>query len=102
MFSLKDWEISYRLGGALPDSRASFECEYESRIARIYLSDEWDEKPCVEELKRCAFHEVCELLLADYAILAENRYGVEENAMESAKHAIIRRLENYTYGSVKY
>jgi len=99
VFGLVDWEIVYGYDEA-NDCRASCTADKESMIALIYLSRDWNTyKPKLSEIRKMAFHEVCELLLAKFRLGAEDRYTTEDE-LETERHAIIRVLENTIYRKV--
>jgi len=58
----------------------------------LKLDVEWEEMPERNEIKRVAFHEVCELLLASLGWMAKERFNSDE--VDEKIHEIIRRLEN--------
>ena len=91
-FGLIDWEVNYDydLDG---DCRASCQADYVNRITINSISLEWAYKPKVAEIKRMAFHEVCELLLSPMRLVAEARF-INEDELETARHSVIRVLEN--------
>ena len=97
-FGLFGWEIHYDYDED-NDCRASCTSNKEAMLSIIALSREWPAyKPKRTELKKIAFHEVCELLLAKFRLLAEDRY-VNENELESERHAIIRVLEHLIFNN---
>ena len=91
-FGIKDWEITYRSDND-GDCRGSCASDYASRIAIIALGREFSDIPERLEIKKVAFHEVCELLLSPLRLQGEDRF-VTKNEMESSRHRIIRVLEN--------
>jgi len=97
-FGLKDWEITYSQEDS-NDSRASCGANYTGKIATIALTNEWDYKPEILEIRRVAFHEVGELLTAPLCIIAESRY-VTQDQVAIANHYIIRVLENTLFNDV--
>ena len=46
-----------------PGARATCEVDSENMLCGIEFSTEWNYKPDKKEIQRCAFHEVCELML---------------------------------------
>lgn len=93
---LKSWYVIFKHCEIFEDSTARYSYELCSRVAKFSLGkeiniDESEDKEYV--LKRAAFHECCELLLAKV-----NTYMFERNAtpnqIEDAIHEIIRTLEN--------
>ena len=95
-FGLLDWEIHYGYDDD-NDCRASCTANKEGMIAMLYLSRAWNTyKPKQEEIRKMAFHEVCELLMSKFRLAAEQRYTTD-NELETERHAIIRVLENVLY-----
>ena len=92
MLGLKDWEMYYELKsteGAL----AACAANTGDRIACITLSTPWeDQEPTDEELKEAACHEILELLMWELYMLARTRF-INDDQLEGARHAIVRRLE---------
>ncbi len=73
---------------------ANIRANLTGRVATLNLTPEWDDhKITTVKLKRSAFHEVCELLIARLGYIAEARFITSEETEEEG-HAIIRRLEN--------
>jgi hypothetical protein len=67
------------------------------KICNIFYSKNWmdDNELGAEEIKRVAFHEVCELLLSDLRSYAENKiYMVSDREVDNAVHSIIQLLAN--------
>jgi len=91
-FGLKDWEIVYR-SESDDECRGSCASDNTSRIAVIGLGKTFGDTPEKNEIKRVAFHEVCELLLSPLRLYGEERFTTE-SAMASSRHNIIRTLEN--------
>ena len=92
-FGLIDWDIYYYHDESDDDCRGSCTAENCGKLASVRLGVVWDYKPKRSELKRVAFHEVCEVLTAPLSIMAYSRY-VTPGEIESATHYIIRVLEN--------
>jgi hypothetical protein len=64
-----------------------------SGIAAVYLAKGWGVDPITpKNLSRSAFHEVCEVLLAELDWLS--RKCVRDGKVDAATHRVIRRLEN--------
>ncbi len=99
-FGLKDWEIGYHHQED-DDTLASLKYDLSGGWATIYLATEWERKePTILEVKECAFHEVCELLLARIRTLAMYRFTTRDE-IEEATHGIIRRMENSVFEKLK-
>jgi hypothetical protein len=79
------------------NSLAEIAVSLQGRAATIVLSDKWSNIfPSEENLRRSAFHEVCELLFSEMRCVAGDiDLGLEarEQLTTRACHSIIRRLE---------
>ena len=96
---LLDWHIYTRHKTRDRDAQASCYPHLAGRCATIYLSkvlDNYDEAPGATFIRRMAFHEVCELLMARMNICAKARYVTEEE-VDEARHEIIRTLEHVIF-----
>ena len=72
-----------------------FRYEDGTKSANIYFSKPWLQRTknvTVHEIKKAAFHEVCELLLAELNQIAHERF-IEEREIIKSVHEIIGRLE---------
>lgn len=105
-FGLIDYEIYF---SNLADEKNRGFCitNYLGKIGTINMSTEWDfgdvklsDKQLIMEIRKVAFHEVVELLLAQFVHIAESRY-CNEDEMEESRHRIIRTLENVIFGCVR-
>ena len=99
IFGLRGWEIACK-HESLEDGWAA-KCHYwlTDRCADITLATEWDDEKferCDTEIRKAAFHECCELLLARIQIIAENRF-VQPREIEEEIHHIIKVLENVLF-----
>ena len=96
-FGLKGWCVEYG-HEKYDEGRASCGWKISGRIAYIRLSTDWEEyrkEPISEkEIRRCAFHEVCELFLSRITMMAKNRIANQEDLVEEETHNLIRVLEN--------
>jgi hypothetical protein len=92
---LYDWEVFIE---HKPDesTRASCYSDYCNKTSTINLSSEWDCEPQKDEVRKCAFHEVVELLIAPLRAVANARW-VTYDEMMTANHDIVRRLENVLF-----
>ena len=91
-FGLRDWDIDVKRGRCGGDEFAI--CERgEQHAGDITLSTRWGKPVTDELLERCAIHEVCHLVLADFAKAAEARF-VREGEIDEQEHTVIYRLEN--------
>ena len=67
------------------------------RCATFGISSVWEsEKPIKEEIDKCAFHEVMEIVLSDLYSLVRSRQYVDRE-IDMAGHNIIRIFENVVY-----
>ena len=73
--------------------RATCSTNKDARIAVITLGTEWCDGFDESEIRRVAFHEVAELLISQLWALCLDRFA-DKGAMETERHAIIKRLEN--------
>jgi len=97
-FGLIGWEINY-VFVADDSSRAWVGAEdLEDRLVLIGLAKAWDIRPDAKNLRRSAFHEVCELLVMRYFLLAQERSTNYKDIMEE-NHNVIRTLENSVFQS---
>lgn len=96
-FGLKGWRVEY-FHRKLDDARAECGWSVSGRIATISLSTEWMEVDGTiiteERIRVSAFHEVCELLLARFTMMAKNRIANHDDSVNEESHNIIRILEN--------
>jgi hypothetical protein len=91
-FGMKDWEVCFDREDE-ECARASCLADYTGKIAMICLTNEWHNPPQKNEIKKVAFHEVVELLLAPLRAVAVARFATEDE-IEVADHYIVRVLEN--------
>ena len=98
-FGLLDWEVDY-FHEELPGPLAITSAQYKTKAASITMNTEWEDQYKTDaQIKRCAFHEVCELLLMEFNILARSRY-LDEEDIAHAIHTIIQRLTNTVYRDI--
>jgi hypothetical protein len=95
IFGLIGWQVDYEHDGDEKERNLAW-CQTNilARRSTIGLVKNWaHQEVTTSEVKRCAFHEVCELLLSRMKIIAETRIiGTDEIAEEN--HNLIRILEN--------
>ena len=99
ILGLTDWELFFKHTNPPEDSRAYIGYTTTYRCATVYLSPIWenfDEPPTDEQVRKVAFHEACELLLARLNILAQDRY-LRHGEVTEAIHAVIRVMENVLF-----
>lgn len=93
-FGLLDWHVEF-FHEDWSESRGDCKWDGVGMIASINLNPNWrNTKVSNTAIKRCAFHEVGHLLLGKIHLLANRRYSVTENLVDSEVHSVIRRLEN--------
>ncbi len=95
MFGLRDFEIKYDHSDYRKNNTASCTSNSVNRWATLRLNIAWDDYWTITEdaIKKCARHEVIELLLAPLINCAESRY-VSESEIDEQAHRVIRTLEN--------
>lgn len=103
-FGLLDWEIFSVLEEAdedLGSFRGWMRANFEDRICIIGLSPDWEFNYLKNDREICkvAFHECCELLLANLGALGSAKFCSFE--MNMAAHEVIRRLENSVFPLVE-
>ena len=97
-FGIKSFEVLFDHSDYLQNNKASCTSHSVNRWATLRLNITWDDywELTEKNIKRCAFHEVGELLLAPLVNCAESRY-VSENELEEQTHIVIRTLENVVF-----
>ena len=99
IFGLKGWEIFFEHKDPPETCRAYIGYTLTGRCATAYLSPEWinfSEPPTDAMVRKVAFHEACELLLARFNILCQER-SVQRDEIREELHAIIRTMENVLF-----
>jgi hypothetical protein len=94
-FGLKTWDIDFEHTNL---EEADAECQYDvvNRYATIRLNKDVTES----DIRKLAFHEVVETLLADFFEAAIQRSSSEEE-IDFAKHNVIHILENTIYKELR-
>lgn len=99
-FGLSEWEIFFRCEHMENLDQARCYANIEGKVCTLELA-RWQGEACMEsEIRKSAFHEVCELLLREMECLALDSdipCALREKFMIAAKHGVIRRLENSLY-----
>lgn len=103
-FDLGSWEAHFVHGESdHPDtnnSRAWFYTNWTGRLFTIGLSSKWNLDIKKKGLSKCAFHEVCEILLGRLHINSDiDACPTQKDDNDEVTHAIIRRLEKAIWGS---
>lgn len=95
-FGLKDWEVTFDFS-PLENSSAECRVNWHAKAALLTLGQFPRWEVTQDDVRRSAFHEVCELLLSDMEFTALNDeilHAERKLLTEVARHAVIRRLEN--------
>lgn len=100
---LKDWRVDFDhedIGdGSGVSTRAWYHGTIEDRVCGIGLAKNWDSDPITNrKIRECAFHEVGHVLLAQLEGIAERRQFIRSELAQEL-HVVIRRFENYFYGT---
>lgn len=99
-FGLVGWEIVFAREDI--QGRAACRLNMQSRCAGLVLANDFKGDLTDEEMRRSAFHEVCEILLARTWFICMNSDLTprqRESHMEEARHEIIRILENTVWSA---
>lgn len=97
VFGLKNWEINISKRKLDNTTYAEATFDHNNRCSDIWINSDWSGFPVDinrEELRKTALHEVLEILLYPMRSLAENRFSVTEELIDTEVHNIIRSLEN--------
>ena len=95
-FGLKSWDITFKFGGTDPGDMSDVVFHLGSRICTFSLSTTSRTKLSDKRISKLAFHEVCELFLADFRIHMNQSAEIVDQVI----HEKIRVLENILYGSM--
>ena len=98
-FGLKGWQVHFIHKKTDARAKVIFNCV--GRIATFILSAEWAEFDGIQftdhGIKKCAFHEVCELFLGRLNNMTTQRFNLDELDVEEEIHQIIRTLEHVIF-----
>ena len=90
--SLLNWDI-HVFSQDKPGTRASAYWEFSNKTCSICWSKSWmKENPSKKEIRKVAFHEVCEILLAEVTDKLNIHHSID--ITEEIVHNIIRVMEN--------
>lgn len=95
LFGITEWEISFSFE-YLENARAECRINWLGKTCVICLTN-FSPKYDKFDIKKSAFHEVCELLLTEMEYISldeEIPYDERKGLTESARHSVIRRMEN--------
>jgi len=90
-FGLKNWYVYFE-NVELEGNRAECSFDKPNGIACIRLNTEFQVSMDSNEIKLCAFHEVCELMLSELTLMSASLFNNEH--VSEKIHDVIRRLEN--------
>lgn len=99
-FGLLDWRVSYVFEKIDNDFYAECRTYWYGRSAILVLNKWMDEQIEEYQIRKTAFHEVCELLLEEMRKFALNKSIAaeeHEDMINGAAHGVIRRLENSVF-----
>ena len=99
-FGLKNWEflIVHEEHESLKEVRAWCGYNVKGKIATIGLATEWNEIIDERQIRKSAFHEVCEAMLSPLWAIG-SPHESEEWHYNAAVHDIIRTLENTIFSA---
>jgi len=96
---LKNWRVVYEHSLVRDEGVAHNYSYLPGMVCTLTLSTEYDADDYSEySIRRSAFHEVIELLLARLCICGKSRF-VTADELEESRHEIIRVLENVMFDS---
>lgn len=100
VFGLHGWEFIFEHKKDT-DNLGWFICDIVNRYATIGLTLTWDGELNTEEIKRVAFHEVCEVFLGKIKHLAIARY-IRADEIEEEIHQVEKMLEHIIFDNGDY
>ena len=97
IFGLIGWDIRF-IHRDLNDINVYANCnaKLDAHVAIITLNTQWSEKITNYNIKRTAFHEVCEVLFERIDYIARARY-INDGEIEDERHNLITILENIIF-----
>lgn len=98
-FGLKSYEPIFRHDDRHHGTLATLEAETGSRNAVFTLKVKWPFPATTSEIKKCAFHETCELLLHELREAIDAR--VPRRDTDDLVHTVIRQLENSVFVTIE-
>jgi hypothetical protein len=91
------WEVNFEHKLYLYNAQSVCITNQQGRTCTIALATEWIAlKPTDLEIRKAAFHEVCELLLSRLNTFAKYRF-VRESQIDEESHNLIRILERVVW-----
>lgn len=110
-FGLADWRCAFQLCQLEPGIGAQVEFNRPGRLATFSLAQTWgaDAQSVTDKnIRREAFHEVCEVLLDDMETgllnmweRADKDAKVDWDELNGLRHVVIRRLENSVFETLQ-
>jgi hypothetical protein len=99
-FNLKNWDIFFNHQKIESDTLACVIFDVREKSAIFKLNTKWPAKQEYnsEEIRRCAYHEVMELLLGKLNLLCVGMRGTQEDVNEEI-HNIIYTIEKLFFGN---
>lgn len=100
-FGLKDWECDFKFKDN-SDYRAMVHFNYNTRRCTFTLCPTINEPEKInvnQYIDKCAFHEVCHLLLSEYESLINSRCVTDEQ-IKTSNEKLITLLENVLWKNV--
>jgi len=96
-FGLLDWEVNIREEKRKVNYLAQTSVSFHNRIATIKVVKDWRQfETTNKEIKKTAFHEICEVMFYNVRYLAEARF-LTESEIDPEIHKLIRILENTVF-----
>lgn len=90
---LNNFDIYY-IHKLLKGKFAQTAINYNGHVAVISLSTEWPDRLIIEEeLRKCALHEICHILIIQLSFIATCRY-VNDGEIEEADESLTVKLEH--------
>jgi len=89
VLSLDYWDCRYKLCH-LPDAKATTEADADTYVVTVKFAKQ--REMTLAEVERCARHEICHLLLAEYTNLACKRF-VNESELERIEEKLCTLFE---------
>lgn len=99
-FGLLDWRVDYTFELLKDDCYARYAGNWEGKTATLTLNKLAFQEVSTDQIRKSAFHEVCELLLLELRNIAlDEEIPFEERKWLTtcAAHGVIRRLENSVF-----
>jgi len=97
ILSLKDWYVDFEHDLIIEGNEACAHMDINAKAATLILSTEWVGQVNDETVKMAAFHEMCEVLLCQLQMLANERFNVSPEQVVESVHSIIQVLLNVLY-----